>query len=438
MSQFLAKKHQARIVFYGSILGILAVICFGWWQGSGQQLTTSSDQLIAVARLFGLLASFSILLEVLLMSRIPLFERNFSLEETVELHRLNGYFLLSLIIGHIVFVVIGYNAGMDGSFWQQFLNLNNNFEDVFKATVGTVIFFCVTFLTFGVVRKHLRYELWYITHLLVYVAILLTFLHQVNIGGDLIKYAWFKYFWFALFGLVFTMLAYFRFAVMFVHAFRFDFRVLRVVKEATDIYSIYIGGNNVRNFMFIPGQYASWRFLDRALWFEAHPFSFSLSPGNDVLRVTAKTHGDFSKKLLGMQKGTKVLLDGPRGAFTSRLATTKSVTLIAGGIGIAPFISKIPVLLATGKKVTLLYSVRNSSELAFLDELKAFEHKGLILHVFITGKSSRINTSDLVATVTLQTTVFICGPDAMTKALPETLMRLGLSKKNVITERFGF
>ncbi len=428
----------SRVVFYGSLLSVLGVIIYGWWQSSGSVIATSTDRVVVIARLFGLLASFCVLLEVLLMSRIPLFERNFSLEETVELHKLNGYLLLFMIVGHIVFMTVGYNVHSTDNLWQQFVTLNTGFEDVFKATIGTIIFFCATFLTLGFVRKHLNYELWYMTHLTVYFAILLTFLHQVSVGGDIVHHTWFKVFWFALFVAVFGLLAYYRFAKMFIHAWTYDFKVSRVEREAADTYSIYITGNDLQNFQFIPGQYASWRFLSGNLWFEAHPFSFSLEPGYNMLRITAKTKGDFSNKLLALKPGTKVLVDGPRGAFTSHLAKTKSVTLIAGGIGVAPFLSKIPGLLAAGKRVTLLYSVRNASSLAFKNELKELEGKGLIVYTFVSDTGQRITAPVLSKTVTLQTTVFICGPDAMTKNMPIELMTLGLPKKNIITERFGF
>lgn len=438
MQESIDNSLKARFVFYGSIVAALALIVFGWWQGSGSHLSTPTDRVIVIARLFGLLASFCILLEVLLMSRIPLYERNFSLEETVELHKLNGYLLIFLIVGHIVFITFGYNVGSGGSLWQQFLTLNTGFEDVFKATIGTIVFFSATFLTLGFIRKHLNYELWYMSHLTVYAAILLTFLHQVSIGGDMVKHAWFKYAWYGLFVFVFGLLAYYRFAKMFIHAWQHDFKVLRVVREAEDTYSIYISGNNVQDFQFIAGQYASWRFLNKSLWYEAHPFSFSLEPGYDMLRITAKTSGDFSNQLANLKTGTRVLLDGPRGAFSSHLAKTKSVTLIAGGIGVAPFIAKVPLMLAQGKRVTLLYSVRNSNALAFSEELRAFESQGLTVHRFITNEGAYITPKVLAATVSRQSTVFICGPDNMTKDLAQKLTELGLPKKHIITERFGF
>jgi predicted ferric reductase len=364
-------NYVSKLVFYGSLLAILGVTIFGWWQSSGSEIATSTDRVIVIARLFGLIASLCVLLEVVLMSRIPIFERNFSLEETVELHKLNGYLLLFMIVGHIVFMTVGYNVHSTSSLWQQFVLLNTGFEDVFKATIGTIMFFCATFLTLGVVRKHLNYELWYLTHLTVYFAILLSFLHTISVGGDIVHHTWFKVFWLALFALVFGMLAYYRFAKMFIQAWQYDFRVLKIEREAEDTYSIYITGNNVQNFEFIPGQYASWRFLHKSSWFEAHPFSFSLEPGYDVLRITAKTKGDFSNKLLSLKPGTRVLVDGPRGAFTSNFAKTKSTVLIAGGIGVAPFMSKIPVL-AGGQSLSQLSRMQSPRAAA---ELQASHYK---------------------------------------------------------------
>jgi ferredoxin-NADP reductase len=157
-----------------------------------------------------------------------------------------------------------------------------------------------------------------------------------------------------------------------------------------------------------------------------------------MLRITAKTNGDFSYKIANLQSGTRVLLDGPRGAFTSKRAEEPSVTLIAGGIGIAPFLAKIPEFLTDHKKVTLLYSVRDSKSFAFRKELEILSRQGLVVHPFITNSGTRIDKRALSKTVDAHTTVFICGPDAMTSALPKMLVSLGIPKKNIITERFGF
>jgi ferredoxin-NADP reductase len=64
--------------------------------------------------------------------------------------------------------------------------------------------------------------------------------------------------------------------------------------------------------------------------------------------------------------------------------------------------------------------------------------RGLTVHTFVSNKGARITSQVLAKTVTMQTTVFICGPDAMTKNIPIELMALGLPKKNIVTERFGF
>lgn len=437
MQQVDTHQRRAKRVFYSLLCAIIGVSIFGWWQGSSE-LLTSADRLIAIARLFGIVASISILIEVVLMSRIPLLEKNISLEDTVELHRLNGYLLIFMIVGHIVFMTLGYKTGQGASLWQQFVYLNTSFEDVFKALIGTVIFFSATLLTLGVVRKHLQYELWYVTHPTIYFAILLTFLHQVNSGGDMVRHEWFKYYWFAIFGVVFALLAYYRFAQMFMHAAKYRLTVAGVHEEAKGIYSIYISGNNVKSFKFIPGQYANWRFLNAGLWYEAHPFSFSQEPGHTMLRITAKASGDFSEKLKHLEPGTPVLIDGPRGAFTSKRANTKAVTFIAGGIGVAPFLAKIPGFLRKGRTVSLLYSVRSSESLAFKEELSALQQRGLRVQIFVTETGNRISDVALKSAITKETTVYICGPNAMTAQLPAKLISAGLPKEQIITERFDF
>lgn len=405
-----------------------------------QSLLSVNDRVLAVGNLLGLLAGWSVILEILLMCRVPFIEYSFDLQEISDLHRLNGYVLLGTISGHFAFTLVGYASPVHAPLWSQFLAFNGSqYDDVLWATIGTVIFFVAGGLSVRAVRSRMRYELWYLIHVTIYFGIFLTFLHQIKLGSDFIASFWFAAYWYALYILTFGLWGWYRVLRPAWLFSKYRFKVQAVEKTASNVYSVVLEGRNLRDFAYEPGQYATWRVLTPELWYEAHPFSISSSPGMDTLRFTFKASPDFTERMQRLRKGSWVIVDGPRGNFTAnRAADTQNVVLVAGGIGITPYLSNIEQLLRDGKRVTLLYAVRSPGDVAFTNELRQFEARGLTIRLYIDSKGQRITDATLRDVVNDGTTVFVCGPDAMSKALVGSLSNLGLPAKNIVTERFAF
>lgn len=432
-------RRRTQQLFYGGIIASLALLWGGWWSGSVHELAVPGGRLVMWSRLFGLLATYCILLEVLLMSRAPFIERHFDLHETIDLHRLTGYGILFSVVAHVVFVTLGYAAPGHVGLWHQFVMFNTQFEDIFIATLGTLLFFVATALSVQVARKRLPHEWWWLMHLSLYGAILFVTLHQVKTGGDFLGHFWFTAYWYAWYIGVFGLLAYYRFCRPLLSSLRHRFRVERVTQEARGVYSVYISGRHVEDFQFQPGQYATWWLLAPGMWWQGHPFSFSGPAGQRLLRFTAKVSGDFSGRLDSLRPGTPVIIDGPRGGFTaSRAARASNVLLVAGGIGVAPYVPIIWELLAAGKTVTLLYAARTPQDVAFASELRVLEQRGLRVQTFMSEQGQYITDGVLAPYIQPGTVAYICGPDGMSRALAGGLNRLGLPKRAIVTERFAY
>lgn len=428
-----------RYSFYFGVLITLAIILIGWWGANSSHLVTYGDRLVAIGRLFGLLAAWSVIIQIILMSRIPFIERNFDLQENIQLHKYNGYALLGTISGHIIFLTLGYALPTHIGLLNQIINFNTQYEDVLLASIGTAIFFVASFLSLYAVRSKMRYELWYFIHITVYLGIFFTFLHQINTGGDFIHNFWFTAYWYGIYILAFVLWLRYRILNIIFLAYKHGFRVNSVFLTAANTYSITLTGRNIRHFKFQPGQYAVWRFLSNNLWYEAHPFSISSPQGSEYLQFTVKASPSLTDRIANVRKGTYVMVDGPRGSFTAeRAAKTSKVVLIAGGIGVAPYISTIEELLLEGKDVTLMYSARRNEDLAFRNELTALSARGLKIQVYITDNGQQITSDSLKSVTQDDTTVYICGPDGMSRAFMKILKELGFDDKNIITERFAF
>jgi len=411
----------------------------GWWSTSGQSLATYGDRLVAIGRLFGLLAAWCVILQIILMSRVPFMERYFDLHENMKLHEYNGYALLGTISGHIIFLVLGYALPTHVGLVDQTIAFVTQYSDVLIATVGTVIFFVAASLSLRAIRTKMPYEIWYLLHLTVYLAIAMTFLHQVGIGGDFIHNVWFTAFWYAFYTFAFVIWLRYRVFNIIILELKHGFRVSSVTQVANNTYSVTLTGRNVATFAFKPGQYATWRIMSRTLFYEAHPFSISSPAGADYLQFTVKASPSFTERVARLAPGTPVLVDGPRGSFTAeRAVDTRRAVLIAGGIGITPYMSTIEELLAMGKEVTLLYSARTQQDVAFRQELLDLQAKGVKISLFLT-EHNQIITDDVLRTIPKDdTTVYVCGPDAMSISFAASLEALGIHKKQIITERFAF
>ncbi|MEP6710268.1 MAG: hypothetical protein ABJA64_00940, partial [Candidatus Saccharibacteria bacterium] len=127
-------RRIMRFAFYSAVLITLTGIMVGWWSMNGDNLNNYGDRLIAIGRLFGLLAAWSVIVQIILMSRVPFIERNFDLQDNIQLHRLNGYTLLSSISGHVIFLTLGYALPTHITLWDQTIMFNTQYEDVLLAT----------------------------------------------------------------------------------------------------------------------------------------------------------------------------------------------------------------------------------------------------------------------------------------------------------------
>jgi len=435
------KKQRQFILTF--IAFALLVMFYGWFIKSGHGLNTSSDRIIAISRIAGIIATAGVLLEFLVMSRAPFIEDNFSLEEINEFHRYAGYTIVYSLIVHIVFVTVGYGALDHFSLWKQFWSFPSQFSGLLSALVGSAALLVAAAFSIKLLRKKLPYELWYFIHVIVYGSIVLTFSHQVDSGGDVSTLPWMRAYWYFLFGLLFVIVAYYRFIRHITLSLYHGFKVEKIVPEANGIYSVYISGRNIQKYNYRAGQYAHWRMLNPKLFLQNHPFSFSSIPGSDHLRFTFKTSGDFTNKLASVPVGTRLLVDGPRGSFVTEHSFDRKVLMIAGGIGVSPFIPLAKSLLEDKRDVTVLYSVVNREDVAFREEFNQLlnTYPGTFqLTIHVASETGYITEATLLKFVAedRDEAVYVCGPPAMTNSIIKQLKNLDFYDDQIITEQFSF
>src|SRR5215510_8893043 len=88
----------------GALGGLSLVIVTALWlsnRGAQQLADGGPDAVSSLGRLTGLLASDLLLLQVLLMARVPLVERAFGQDRLARWHRLTGFGSMYLMLAHI-------------------------------------------------------------------------------------------------------------------------------------------------------------------------------------------------------------------------------------------------------------------------------------------------------------------------------------------------
>jgi glycine betaine catabolism B len=181
-----------------------------------------------------------------------------------------------------------------------------------------------------------------------------------------------------------------------------------------------------------------------------HHFSFSSSPTElDHFEFTKKfTENEYSLSLKAAKVGDWVRIDAPYGQFTFEGEHSK-IALIAGGIGITPFISMCKN--ATDKKlnskITLFFGCKTQSDIAFYKELEAMQQQNsnLDIHFIVTQPSLDWKGATGIISAEMirqelpdfkENVFFTCGPPAMVKAMETIIQSLGLSEEQMKKEYF--
>jgi predicted ferric reductase len=429
-----------RIFFYALLGANLAALIALWWTASGSFFSLgTSAALIALGRLAGLLTEFTILVQLILIARIPILEHTFGFDRMNKLHRVTGYSIAGIFIFHPLFLTTGYAMENGWGFIQQFLDFYYNWEDVGKAILGALVFGLIIFVTVFF-RKKMQYEAWHTIHLLAYVGIVLAFGHQTNFGDLSHGAPYWR--WLALNFIVFGLVLFYRALWPIIQFYRHRFVIEEVRQETPDIWSVIIGGRNIEKFNYHPGQFAHFFFFQKGfIW--PHPFSFSHAPNGKTLRVSIKSSGDFTSRIKNLRPGTKVLIDGPLGRFTPFAAHRAKFLLVAGGVGITPIRAMAEHLAKEKSDAVLFYAARTPADFALAHEIPPH----VPVHKFISeGETSQGFEKGRVTLEAIrryapdfgEREIYICGPKPMMDALETSLRAAGIPKKHIHTERFAF
>jgi benzoate/toluate 1,2-dioxygenase reductase subunit len=217
------------------------------------------------------------------------------------------------------------------------------------------------------------------------------------------------------------------------------------VSETTAYFSIALENRGALG--FLPGQYVNIVIPGTD---QTRSYSFSSGPQADevafLLRNTPT--GALSTYLRERAKvGDRVEFTGPLGSFYLR-EVKRPVLLLAGGTGLAPFLSMLEKIGTSGTEqpVHLVYGVTNDADLVRVDELEqyakqlpnltftccvadeacSYPNKGYVTRYI---EPQHVNGGDV--------DVYLCGPPPMVDAVRKWLESQGIAPLNFYYEKFS-
>ena len=228
---------------------------------------------------------------------------------------------------------------------------------------------------------------------------------------------------------------------------KFETKIKEIIPRTADVTSYRFP--RPPELTYKPGQYffITIKQGDREL---TKHFSFSSSPTEkDHFEFTKKfTDHEYSMALKAAKVGDWARIDAPYGQFTFEGEYPK-IALLAGGIGITPFISMCKN--ATDKrlssKITLFYGCRTENDIAFKQELEKMQeqNKNLKIVFMVNEASSHWKGATGVINAEMikkelpdykDNLFYVCGPPPMVKAMETLLESIGLPKTQLKLEYF--
>jgi predicted ferric reductase len=192
------------------------------------------------------------------------------------------------------------------------------------------------------------------------------------------------------------------------------------------------------------GQFLFVRFPSDRTLNESHPFTISSAPHEDVLRVTIKASGDFTRHLFGnLQAGMDAVIEGAYGMFDYKTGGQKQIW-VAGGIGVTPFLSFIRDMNGNlNHDVDFYYTVRHREEAVFIGEIEeaAQRNPRLKAHIRFSSTDGSLSIEEILKNAEGNISghhIYMCGPLPMVQAFEKKFLEAKIPAENIHYEEFNF
>jgi len=236
-------------------------------------------------------------------------------------------------------------------------------------------------------------------------------------------------------------------------------KVIKVVPENHDTNSLYLEGSGSAFAARKAGQYVSIRIMRPDGWSEPHPFTISGAPEDPFLRLTIKKEGAFTSSIPALEPGASIKCMGPLGTFCKDIDSKPSIVMVAGGVGVTPFLSVLRHFRNTkaGNSVLLFWANKTIDDVFCSDEIKqlTLELDLTVINCLSRDDDVTRHVSQLYPKVIFekgrlseeilrrygavpQATFYLCGPPPMMESALSDLQKVGVNPDSVEREKFSW
>jgi predicted ferric reductase len=435
-------------------LSLLVVLAL-WTAGRGVQdlAAGAAPAATSAGRLTGLLAADLMLVQVVLMARVPWVERSWGQDRIARWHRLAGFASFHLMLAHLVLTTVGYAGTTGTGVPAQAWTLVGTYPGMLLATAAAGLLTAVVVSSVRAARRRLRYESWHLLHLYAYLGVGLALPHQLWAGAQFVDSPAARAYWWGAWAVAAACVLVFRLGLPAWRSLRHRLEVVAVVPEAPGVASVHLRGRRLDRLPVRAGQFLCWRFLDGPGWSRAHPYSLSAPVRGDRLRITVRTSGDGGARVAALRPGTRALVEGPYGRLTGERWRGGPVTMLACGVGITPLLALLWELPYRPGQAVLVNRVRTPGDLVFGAELdRLATGRGVRVHHLVGPRADRpswlprqvaATSTDVEALRRLVPDVaghdvYLCGPDGWAVAARAAVLAAGVPARHLHHERFAW
>ncbi|MEO7448882.1 MAG: ferric reductase-like transmembrane domain-containing protein [Humibacillus sp.] len=443
-------RDATAVVGWALVLFVVAL----WVSGGGiTDFTSPGKSLTNLGRLSGLVASVLILIQVLLMARIPMLEQAWGQDELARVHRLVGFTSFNLMVTHIGLTMLGYSVGTDLGVLATVIDEVLHSPGILLALAGTLALVMVVVTSVRMARKRLRYESWHLLHLYAYLGAGLALPHQLWTGADFRRSAVATAFWWGLYAAALLSVIVYRVLLPVIRSRRHRLVVAHVHAESPTVTSVVVTGRNLHRLPVRAGQFFQWRFLDGEGSSRANPYSLSAAPDGRSLRITAAVVGDASARLATLRPGTTVLVEGPYGRLHTGRRTRDRSLLIGAGIGITPLRALLEELPAGPDATVVIYRVSRQTDIVLAGELldlakakgarvvAVVGHRRADTVSWLPAESAHVGEAEALLRIVPDVAdrdVYVCGNPAWMDTVIAAAKGAGVPSGSIHHERFSY
>jgi predicted ferric reductase len=436
----LPRPAVARIALLVAGAGLGATTALTFTAETAGQLRAPGGLATFAGSLTGMIGTYLALMMVLLISRIPMIERVLGQDGLVRWHRRLAPWPISLLVTHAVFITVGAAQAARNGLGREVGVMLTRFPDVLIATIGLGIMCLIGVISLRAIRSRLSREAWWLVHLYIYLALALSFAHVIVLGPSFVGHPLTRAVWSLAWAATAGLVLVYRFGLPVARSLRHRLVVTEVRPEGPGVVSVICAGRQLDKLPVDGGQFMFWRFLTPGTWWQAHPFSLSALPRPPYVRLTVKALGAYSASLAHLRPGTRVMVEGPYGAFTRNAQVRPGALLVAAGIGVTALRSLLEDLPRNCAPVVLLRAGRRADLVLGQEVFELVRDRGGRLHALVGDREqARIDERSLHQLVPdlEHRDVFVCGPEGFVAGIVDLVKRLGVPDEAIHHEAFA-